>query len=151
MGLTVSAKINFLTRPQQTAAVTISTVMKALQEFTNSDKAKLMHRLFPQHMEDLINFIEGICQTVQEEKGNGRRAWDNGFITFESWLYLAADAQKQIASNRKKMLGQSSTFASCLFSGCTALFSIHCVVSYTAVRKHPDNKFTKTVDLFFNP
>jgi len=125
--------------------------MKALQELTSNEKAKLLHVLFPQHMEDLINFIEGMCQTVQEEQENGCRAWDNGFITFDSWLYLAADAQKQIASNRKKMLGQSSTFASCLFSGYTALFSVHCVVTYTAVRKHPDNKFTKAVDLFFNP
>jgi hypothetical protein len=125
--------------------------MKALHELTNSDKAKLLHVLFPQHMGELINFIEGMCWTVQEEQENGRRAWDNGFITFESWLYLAADARKQIAGNRKKMISQSSLFASGLFSGYTALFSVQCVVTYTAVRKHPDSKFTKAVDLFFNP
>jgi hypothetical protein len=125
--------------------------MKALQELTNSEKAKLIHQLFPQHIEDLISFIEGMCFTVQEKQEKGRRAWDNGFITFESWLYLAAGAQKQIASNRKKMVRQSSVFASCLFTGYTSLFSIHCLVTYTAVRKHPDNKFTKAVELFFNP
>lgn len=124
--------------------------MKALQEPTNSEKAKLIHQLFPQHMEDCINFIEGMCQTVQEEQEKGHIAWDNGFITFESWLYLATDSQKQITSNRKKMLSLSISFASCLFNGFTALFSIHCVVSQTEVIKYPDRKFTKIVELFFN-
>ncbi|MCE7044442.1 hypothetical protein [Dyadobacter sp. CY312] len=125
--------------------------MKNFQELTNSDKAKLLHRLFPQHIEDLINFIEGMCHTVQEEQESGRRSWDNGFVTFDSWLYLAADVQKQIEKNRHKIISQHGCFASFLFSGYTALFSIHCVVTYTAVRRHPDSKFTNAVDLFFNP
>jgi hypothetical protein len=50
-----------------------------------------------------------------------------------------------------KLHKNSGLFANQLFEGYLACFTLHCIVIYTTIRKHDEEKFVKAVDLLFNP
>lgn len=126
--------------------------MKALQELTNSDKAKLLHVLFPQHIEDLLRYIKGMSETMIEEQEIQRRAWQpNGMFTFESWLSWAQKTENVVKRNHARLRKNSNLFSGYLFKGYISIFTCYCLTNYVKTRRHPDPKFTIAVDLFFNP
>jgi hypothetical protein len=58
--------------------------MKALNQFSNIEKAKLLHQLFPTEMPGLIDFVQGMCEAVQENEELNRAKWNNGLFSLIS-------------------------------------------------------------------
>jgi hypothetical protein len=125
--------------------------MKALTQFTNVDKAALLHQLFPGEIPALLDFITGMCQAIQENEERNRAAWDDGFMSFDFWLRLLNESEALIAKKSQAMIKSRLVFSEQLFSGYTALYVNHCISVYTRVKVHPNPKFTLAVELLFNP
>jgi len=127
--------------------------MKALtlSQFTNVDKAALLHQLFPAEIPALLDFITGMCGAIKENEQRNRDAWDDGFMSFDYWLHLLNESEALIASKGQSMIKSRLVFSEQLFSGYTALFVNHCISVYTKVKVHPNPKFTLAVELIFNP
>lgn len=125
--------------------------MKSLNQLSNPQKAKLLHQLFSVEMPALIDFVQGMCEAVKENQDLNRAKWNNGLFSFDLWLSLAGNIHSVTEKYGMRLHKSSNLFADQLFDGYLACFTIHCIVTYTTVRKHEDEKFVKAVDLFFNP
>ena len=125
--------------------------MKALTNFTNVDKAALLHQLFPEEIPELLDFITGMCQSIREDEQRNREAWDGGFMPFDYWLGLGNSSEKLITERHALLVKSWRIFSEQLFSDYKAIFLNHCISCYTKVRKHPDPKFTLAIDLLINP
>ena len=125
--------------------------MKPLAEMNNVEKAKLLHALFPAEMPDLIDFIEGMAETTREDGDLLRPNWDNPILSVDEWLGLAARVSEAIKENKVKITRNRQVFSDQLFDWLLALFTNHCITTYTTVREHPNPKFTLAVQLFFHP
>lgn len=125
--------------------------MKPLENLTNVEKARLLHELFPQEIPALLDFIFDMCLTIQEDEQLLRRKWDNGLLTVEAWLSFAEEVRIKIDRYKNKLHTQSRLFSDQLFDGYAALYTVHCMVSYTKVKKLGNPKFTLAIDLLFNP
>jgi hypothetical protein len=125
--------------------------MKPLADMNNVEKAKLLHKLFPAEMPDLVDFIEGMAETTKEDGDLLRPNWNNPILSVDDWLNLAVQIGEAIKENKTKIAKSSNIFSDQLFEWLLALFTIHCVTTYTSVREHPNPKFTIAVNLLFNP
>lgn len=131
------------------AAINFST-MKPFHELSHTDKAKLLHELFPSEIPALLEFIQGMCAAIKEDQSRNRNSWDNAFITFDFWLELIEQAESVFAVYHSRLHTSSKLFAQHLFYGHICAFTIHCIRNYVTVKRHPHQKFVKAADLLFN-
>lgn len=124
--------------------------MKNLSAYSNTQKARLLHQLFPEEMAAFLEFTSNLCQTIKEDEDQNRKDWKNGLFTFDFWLQLINQIEDNISSSGSKLNKSSSHFAIQLFDGYLACFSIYTLQLFTTVRLHPNKKFTLAVDLLFN-
>lgn len=125
--------------------------MKTFQELKSTDKAKLLHQLFPQEIPVILEFIKGMCAAIKEDEDRNRKNWDNAFITFDFWLELIEQAESVLSVYGTRLHTSGGLFAQHLFDGYISAFSIHCITIFIHVRQHHDQKFVKAADLLFNP
>nr|WP_068890351.1 hypothetical protein [Pedobacter panaciterrae] len=123
--------------------------MKALNEFTNVDKGRLIHQLFPNEMPAMIDFIKGMCVSIQSNEAESRKAFGESLFSFEFWLWLLRRVEIIIDAKKGLLLRSDKVFAEQLFEDYLACFTIHCILVYTDQFEHPDPKFTKAIDLLF--
>lgn len=124
--------------------------MKALNDFTNVDKGRLLHQLFPHEMPALIDFIKGMCVAIQSNEEESRKAFSNSLFSFEFWIWLLRRVELIIDARRVLLLKSDKVFAEQLFEDYLACFTIHCIVVYADQFEHPNPKFTLAIDLLFN-
>jgi hypothetical protein len=125
--------------------------MKAIEKLTNVEKAKLLHQLFPGEIVAFLDFVQDMCDTVQEEEKTQGLKWDDGLITFDFWLSLVNQIDRLLKKYSRKQFNSEHLFADQLFDGYLAMYMVHCLIIYTTTRILPNSKFTKAVDLLFNP
>lgn len=122
--------------------------MKPLENLINVEKAKLLHELFPQEIPALLEYTNNMCLTIQENEQLARSQWENGLLTFDTWLSFVEEARRKIEKYGKQLHTHSRLFADQLFDGYVALYMVHCMTIYT---KHSNPKFALAIDLLFNP
>lgn len=122
--------------------------MKAIELLSNVEKAQLLHQLFPSEIPDFIRFVAGMCATIQEDK-QIVATWDNGLLDIDTCHLLVYEAERKIKHHDIKLHKSSKAFAE-LFDGTLAIFMVHCLITYTTIRVHPNQKFVLATDLFFN-
>ncbi|ALL06324.1 hypothetical protein AQ505_12935 [Pedobacter sp. PACM 27299] len=122
--------------------------MKALNEYTNTDKAKLLHGFFPQEIPKLLNAIEAFCVDFRENKEAHREAWKNGFLAFDFWFSLSEETANLIKQYRVDMLKSSSVFANQLCYSYTCLFLNDRIIKYADKISH-NEKFKIAVELLY--
>ncbi|MCO5238907.1 MAG: hypothetical protein M9904_02520 [Chitinophagaceae bacterium] len=125
--------------------------MKPLEDLINVEKARLLHELFPQEIPALLEYTNNMCLTILEDEQAIRNQWKNGLLTVEAWLSFVEEVRNKIGKYGKRLHTQSRLFADQLFDGYTALYMVHCMLSYTSIRKHSNHKFVLAIDLLFNP
>ena len=125
--------------------------MKPLENLINVEKARLLHELFPQEIPALLEYVNDMCLTIQEDEQLTRNQWENGLLTVEAWLSFVEEVRNKIERYGKRMHKQSRLFADQLFDGHVAIYMVHCMTLYTTIRKHPTHKFSLAIDLLFNP
>lgn len=124
--------------------------MKPLNELSNTERAMLLHQLFPEAIPAFLDFATGMSQTIREDEAGQRANWTMEIVSFDFWLTLADTAGKQINKYGRQLHNSSKVFAEQLFDGYLAMYMVHCLTVYTTVRQHPNRKFTLAVDLLFN-
>jgi hypothetical protein len=122
--------------------------MKPLHLLTNIGKGKLLADLFPEKVEPIIDNILEVCRHITQHQEAIKRTWDSGFVSFDFWLSLAAEAEKLIRKHRYNIIRSSKVFSDQLFFGHLALFTNDCIIKYAAKQGSPA-KFQKTVELLF--
>ncbi len=124
--------------------------MKKIDSLTNVEKAKILYGLFPNEIPAFLDFVQAMCTTIQEEQELQRIKWDNGIFSFNFWLSLVIDAERRMKQYGKRLYSNNRLFAEQLFDGYLAMYMVHCLTVYTTIKIHPNPKFTKAIDLFFN-
>lgn len=126
--------------------------MKALVNFDNIAKARLLHELFPNEIPALLDNIKEVCADLKTNEYVYRGLWDFGLMTFDAWLLLAENAEKIIIKQRSQLIKSSKVFSEQLFHSFdyTVLFVNDRIVKY-ALEMDEQSKFRRAVDLLFNP
>lgn len=122
--------------------------MKAFEEYTNEDKAKLIHALFPKEMPDLLDYITAYCKDLEERKEEYAKKWDDGFMHFNYWLNLAQETERLIKRHRFDLIRSRIVFSSQLCYTYTVLVLNECIVRY-AETKSSNEKFKKAVSFLY--
>lgn len=125
--------------------------MKSIEQLTNTEKARLLYQLFPGEASTFVDFLEAMCVTTLECKEQNRTAWTNGLMTYDFWMSLVEQAQAAIIKYGVGLKLNERLFSEHLFEGYTVMFTVHCLVVSTTVKKHPNKKFSQAIDLLFNP
>jgi len=125
--------------------------MKPIDELTNIEKGKLLFQLFPNEIPAFIDFLAAMCETSIENEHEDRAAWSNGLITYDFWLSQIVQVQNHIAKYGAGLKLNERLFSEVLFAGYPAMFTVHCLSVCTTIKKHPNKKFSQTIDLLFNP
>ncbi|MFC0263707.1 MULTISPECIES: hypothetical protein [Cyclobacteriaceae] len=123
--------------------------MKSIENMTNVDKAKLLHKLFPNEIPGLLTFINDTCQIFKEQEQEISESWDHPVFTFAFWRHKSKSIEQAILQFGDRLASESELFSIHLFEGYRAFFSVDCTVKY-AERKSKNPKFKQAVDLLFN-
>jgi hypothetical protein len=125
--------------------------MRPLKNMSIVDKAKVLHKLFPEDIIAFIVFEKFVAMAFQRDKESYRQNWhskENRF-NFDYWLTLVDDAKTRIERHEKEMAKESHFFAEQLFDGFTAHFSIYCLERFTASDKCHNQKIIQAIELLF--
>lgn len=123
--------------------------MKPLHLLSGREKARLLHELFSEEIKELLVFIGGYSDHLEDQQAFYRSQWKHGLMTFEYWLSLAMETAVPIKKHGFEMKGSSKVFADQLYFGYTSLFVSDCIAKY-AKRESTNEKFRLIVDAFFN-
>eukprot|EP01133_Synstelium_polycarpum_P017045 gene17045-20306_t len=110
--------------------------------------AKLLFDLVPEHIPGFIDFIALTHNLLIEQREETEKNWDNGWLTFESWLSFAKATQGKIILYGDKLCKKGNLFADQLFEGYNSIWSRHCATQY-AIQKDCPTDFKNIVNLLF--
>jgi len=124
--------------------------MKAITEFNNVDKARVMFDLFRNEIPEFITYAQTIAETIKRDKEQLIANWNNPFLSYHQWFELSERVAGAIKKYGNKLTKSGSLFADQLFDGYLAIFSNHCLEQYGA-NKAQSLKFKLAIDLFYLP
>ncbi|WEK21324.1 MAG: hypothetical protein P0Y49_09240 [Candidatus Pedobacter colombiensis] len=124
--------------------------MKTLNQFTNVDKAALLHQLFPEEIPSLIEFMQGMSESIIENEELNRDKWDNGFLSFNQWLHLAKETNTKIKENGTRMCKSTRLFSGQLFDGSIAVFTNHCIAVLITTKQHSNQRFIHAAHMLYS-
>ena len=125
--------------------------MKALHNFNNVEKAKLLHALFIHEIPGFLTYAQELSAYMKDHPDEVRKVWKNQLFGIDFWFQLAEEADRKIKKYGRELHKSGNLFADQLFDGYGALYLHHCLTNYTGQGKHSDPKFKTAVDLLFNP
>ena len=123
--------------------------MKPLAQLNNVERAKLLFELFPGCISDFLVFQKEVTDNLMRDPDQLKENWDNGFITMEFWIRLAAETQKTLDKYNQRLTKRSQIFADQLFHGYKALYAAHCLQQYVKHHSPSDMHFKNAVELLF--
>lgn len=124
--------------------------MKPLHKMNSVEKAQLLHSLFPDEIPAFLDFVLGVGETIREHEAMEREKMGKGIITFDFWLHLLKEAEDNIRHYGVRLHRKAGLFASQLFNGHQALYTIYCLQLLVEDKQHPNPKFTEAVRLLFD-
>lgn len=122
--------------------------MKALKDLTNTEKARLLHDLFPDEIPAFLENLDQVCCDFQTHKEEYAENWGEGFIPFNYWLSLSIETMKILERHKFNMKKSSRVFSDQLFYTYTSLFVNDRIIKY-ADQVCKNEKFKLTVDLLY--
>lgn len=123
--------------------------MKPLVEFTNEDKAKMLHALFPEEIPLLLDEILAFCEDFKRHKEEYAKDWPtNSFFPFDYWFSLSEETATLIKGYRIDMIRSRIVFSSQLCYTYTVLFLNDRIIKYSQ-NKTTNEKFKKAVELLY--
>jgi len=120
--------------------------MKALNQLMGSEKARLLHELFPEEIPLLIEDIAAFCEDFKANKAVYRPLWKNGFMSFDYWQGLAEETAG-ILKKHKHGMKSSRVFSDQLYFTYTSLFVTDRILKYAD--KCDNEKFRLAAQLLF--
>lgn len=122
--------------------------LKPLKDMINSDKARLLHELFPDEMPKLLAHITKVCSDFEEHKEEYTKNWNDGFVPFNYWLSLSQETAKIIKQHGLTIAKSSRVFSDQLFYTYTFLFVNDRIIRY-AEQVSEDEKFKQAVIMLY--
>lgn len=122
--------------------------MKALKNLTNTEKARLLHDLFPEEMPLFLAHLQNVCNDFRENKEQYAKGWDSGFIGFDYWFSLSEETAGILKRHALNMSKSSKVFSDQLFFTYTCLFVNDRIIKY-ADHKSANDKFKIAVNLIY--
>jgi len=122
--------------------------MKAIEDLTNTEKARLLHDLFPAEMPLFLAHLKNFCNDFRENKERYAKDWDSGFIGFDYWYSLTEETAGILKRHTYNMAKSSRVFSDQLFFTYTSLFVNDRIIKY-ADHKSMNEKFKIAVNLFY--
>lgn len=124
--------------------------MKPLEQLTNTEKAKILHGLFPKQIPALVQFIKSMSQTIREDERLRQQQLAEIFPDTAVSLAALQEVETKIDRYGDRLNNRASLFADQLFDGNAALYTIWCLRIYVTIQKHSNAKFTQAINLLFN-
>lgn len=126
-------------------------IMKPLEELTNTDKAKIIHQLFPEEIPLLLDDILAFCKDFRERKEEFKNSWsEHSIVSFEYWQALSIETEKLITRLRFNMVRSYHVFGDQLSYSHSVFFFNDRLVKY-AEKVSTNEKFKLAVSLFYLP
>lgn len=122
--------------------------MKALESLTNTEKARLLHELFPDEISAFLEYLDKVCNDFQAHKQEYAKNWVEGFIPFNYWFSLAVETQGILKRHQFNMKKSSRVFSDQLFYTYTTIFVNDRIIKY-ADHACENEKFKVAVDLLY--
>lgn len=122
--------------------------MKPLADFNSVEKAKLLHELFPDEIQQVVAYVEECTKVFTDKPDQVKDNWGDNIFSADAWIALAKEVQGRIKRNRKEMIKGSRRFADQLFDGYAAMFTTHCLGNYLMRTKN--SRFKKAIELLFD-
>src|SRR5690349_18069065 len=124
--------------------------MRPFQNMSAVDKARLLHKFFPDDVIAFIVFEKFTASAFQRDKETHRKNWtvDKNF-QFDFWLSIVDDAAARINRYELELTKRSSLFADQLFDGYTYFFTLSCLEKFINSDKCNNKKMAEAIRFFF--
>lgn len=122
--------------------------MKNLEKMNNVEKGKFLADLFPEELPNITRFIEQEIEHFMKNEENIKNHWTAKLVTDAFWFQLVLDVQKAIKQCGNRLHRNHRWFADQLFDGYNALFTIYCLVEYSA-KPFCNHKLRQGIHLLF--
>lgn len=122
--------------------------MKPLNNLSGSEKARLLHELFPNEMPLLLEDIKIFCENFRHNKEVYRSQWASGFMSFDYWQKLGEETAGILEKHTSNILRSSKIFSDQLYFTYTSLFVTDRIIKY-AEYKSKNEKFKLIVQALF--
>ncbi|WP_162903245.1 hypothetical protein [Taibaiella koreensis] len=122
--------------------------MKSLKEMNNTEKAKLLASLFPEHIQPMSEAISDGCHYLLNNTDIVKEEWDNPILTANFWLQVATDVAGTLKTAHRNIGRSAAVFSDNLFYSFRALISIEYVLRY-AMALEGEKKFRLAVQMLF--
>lgn len=122
--------------------------MKALKEMDNIDKAYLMAKLFPDELQDIIEYIKIISDEYSKNEDFVRSVWAGKPLDIDTWYRLVGNFTNRYVANGRRLYKNCRVFRDQLFYGLDALYTIDALLNYTTQTRCSD-KLRQAIHLFF--
>ncbi len=105
--------------------------MKALNEMNNTERAYILAKMFPEHLEELVKFIKSEIEHFKEKEEAVRKAWAKDFMATAGYWYMLVDNAEITVRRFNVSLHKSPRiFADQFFFSQNGVFAIHCLIRF---------------------
>ncbi|WP_150114756.1 hypothetical protein [Chryseobacterium sp. IHB B 17019] len=122
--------------------------MKTLEKMGNVEKGRLLAHLLPEELSNIVQYIEQQTTTFLHNETEIRSNWKGTLVTAEFWFTLVRNIDKSIKNCGSRLHKNHRWFADQLFDGYDALFTIYCLVEYSA-KEECNLKLKQGIHFFF--
>ncbi|SDD66335.1 hypothetical protein [Pedobacter soli] len=122
--------------------------MKPLTDLSGSEKARLLHELFPKEIPLLLADIKMFCESFKQNKEVFRSQWGDGFMSFDYWQNHSEETAGILRKHTFNMTRSSKVFSDQLYFTYTSLFVTDRIIKY-AEHQSKDEKFKLIVQVLF--
>jgi hypothetical protein len=124
--------------------------MRHFRNMSRVDKAKLLHKLFPDDVIAFIVFEKFAATAFQRDKETHRKNWrEDDRFQFDFWLSIVDDAVKRIQRHELDLTKKSDLFADQLFEGYTYYFTLYCLEIFIESNKCTNDKMREAIKFLF--
>lgn len=121
--------------------------MKPYKELTTIAKARLLHQLFPDDINNFLSFAEKIAIETIKKDGKISHTWNTTKVDPTLWYKEADVLLEKISNSRERLVKDSAFFSSTIFKGYLDFFPLHCLFEYTVYS--PNQKMIDAIEFLF--
>jgi len=122
--------------------------MKPFDELNIIDKARLLHELFPDQIQALIEFMLQTANEIITAPEKVKDNWGGKQFSADGWIELAKDTDRRIVRNFDALIKIKQRFSDQLFDGYTAMFTLQSMQDYLNTCKN--SKFVEAIKFLFD-
>ena len=125
--------------------------MKAIYKLRQCEKAKMLHRLFPEQIAALLSYLTERCLQMERDRHTIKKHWKGTVICADHWLRCITSVNAKLLRYGKRLEKSPTLFANQLFDGDRAAFSTELLKDYLHDSPSLSPKFALAIKLFFYP